>query len=287
MRPQFRLQMISLYNDFSSFSSPITSHFGPYPWSYERPSPFATSVTSGTMTFRECGTPTPKLWLQNPSELSSTKSGLGSFPGSDSKPFLTIADKSTQKRPRPRTLQPIFTVFAWTCSTTAFRQSNVPDVFLLTLFAGESTGNRICDGLLRLDPTAHPVAPVVLIIYPALVWLKFISSLLFITSLIGMLLIVVVYLPYTSSFSFVHPIISVGYGLCAVQMGSIRKSSRHGISGTLSVRRWCCLVVVGGSEPLHSAAASGMSCPFRARRARVDLRGIHNEFLPVPLHLAC
>ncbi|KAH9033618.1 hypothetical protein EDB85DRAFT_1099502 [Lactarius pseudohatsudake] len=73
-----------------------------------------------------------------------------SFPGSASKPFLATADKSTQKWPRPQTLRSISTVFAWTCSTTAFTYCS--RYFPVNLI------------------TAHPVLPVVLITnYPALV----------------------------------------------------------------------------------------------------------------------
>jgi hypothetical protein len=150
---------------------------------------------------------------------------------------------------------------------------------ILTWFAGESASYCASESLPQFDSTAYPAAPVILITdSPALILITFSSSLLFLTSLVGMtgtllnsrpILAVYVLLLFPSFISFV----SVGYVTYKKASFSLDAKASEawnlwysaGARTVLQGALGCC----GWSAPLHGAAASGTCYP------RSPLPGCH------------
>ncbi|KAI9442950.1 hypothetical protein H4582DRAFT_1145974 [Lactarius indigo] len=137
---------------------------------------------------------------------------------------------------------------------------------LLTWFAGESTRHRTCDSLLHLKSTAHPVAPVVLITnYSALVLPTSVLRCCLPLPSLGPLL------SLQSAYHMLPPLFFRSpHRLCRLCTNmrsslSMPKSSRHGISGILSARRWCCLAVARVSHFMMEL------CPARLVRFGHDV----------------
>ncbi|KAH9073504.1 hypothetical protein EDB83DRAFT_2357867 [Lactarius deliciosus] len=257
----------------------------------------------------------------NPSRSPSPKSRLGLLPGSAPKqPFLTAADKLTQKWPRPRSLRSIPSEFR-----RDFYPSNV--LWGLKRAEGWSQGNmeaalRDSQGLginrvgqwtphkwcllasvvtvfllgltflvfsILTRFAAYPAAPVVLITdSPALILITFSSSLLLLASLVGV----------TGTLLNSRPILAV-YVLKKATFSLDARASEAwnlwysaGARTVLQGALGCC----GWSNPLHAAVASGTCYP------RSPLPGCHGPlvrlehdvltsawgtvFSLVPLHLA-
>ena len=297
----------------------------------------------------------PRFPTYSPSESPLPKSHLGSIPGSGPKPFLTTADKLTQKWPRPRSLRSIPPEFRGDLNSSnglwglkrvgGWSQGNmeatlrdsqglgidrvgqwtphkwcllasVTTVFLLgltflvfsilTWFAGEPPKYCISESLPYFNSTAYPAAPVVLITdSPALILITFSSSLLLLSSLVGVtgtllnsrpILAVYVLLLFPSFISFV----SVGYVTYKKAGFSLDAKASEawnlwysaGARTVLQGALGCC----GWDGPLHAGAASGTCYP------RSPLLGCHGPlvrlehdvlasawglvFSLVPLHLA-
>ncbi|KAH9014969.1 hypothetical protein EDB84DRAFT_1443619 [Lactarius hengduanensis] len=243
----------------------------------------------------------------NPSRSPSPKGRLGFPPGSAPKqPFLTAADKLTQKWPRPRSLRSIPSEFrrdfyssnvlwgpkraeGWSQGNmeAALRDSQGLGINRV----GQWTPHKWCLlasvitvfllGLTFLVFSiltwfaAYPAAPVVLITdSPALILITFSSSLLLLASLVGV----------TGTFSTLVRFLRSMHSCSFLRLSlssrrhslSMPEQARRGTSGTPAGARTvlqgalgCC----GWSNPLHAAVASGTCYP------RSPLPGCHGPLV--------